>query len=1037
MSNLGALQYSLSSETFADEAECVQRLLDGTQGVEKKRARIFAAATDLVNRIRASDSESSAQEFLYTYGLNTHEGIALMCLAEALLRIPDRVTADRLIQDKFEDTDWGKYLGNSESFFVNASSWGLLLTGKIVNLGRMADENPAALFGKLIAGTGEPVIREALRQAMRFIGTQFVLGESMEEALKKSQESKNRNYRFSYDVLGEGARNSAQAEHYFHAYCAAITAIGKHNKAKNLMDAASISLKLSALHPRYQLVTESRVMGELLAKLKEIITLAMRMGVSVSIDAEEAARFDIELELFSRLFGDPAFKGFDGIGFVLQAYQRRAFNAVDYLAALAKDNKKRMPLRLVKGAYWDTEIKNAQVLGLPTYPVFTQKEHTDVSYMACAEKIIRHTDWFYPQFGTHNALTVAAIRELMGEKKNTYEFQRLHGMGKNLHDLVIQDVPCRIYAPVGRHEDLLPYLMRRLLENGANSSFVNMLMDKKTPVQELLKDPIEETRKRGITANPDLPEPHAIYSDRNNSPGYDLGIKVMLHKLKNDITEFKDCFWQALPTYKDGKDASNKENVTEPANNSNAAGYVVKEKVENVGAIVSTASEAFIEWQRVSVEKRAEIIEKFGRKLLENEAEAIALIMREAGRTLPDAISEVREAIDFCNYYAACARKLFGTDMKLEGPTGEYNSLHFAGRGIFVCISPWNFPLAIFTGQVVAALVTGNCVVAKPSEQTPLIAAFAVRLLHECGIPKDVLFLVPGSGRVIGSELTKDERIAGVVFTGSTETARHINRTLAARDSTIAVLIAETGGQNCMIVDSSALLEQVTDDVIASAFGSAGQRCSALRVLYVQEDVADTLIALLAGAMQELKVGNPFLDPSVDVGPVIDKKARDGLVAHIEKMKKSAKLLAAAPLDQETAAQGTYVAPHMFEIKSISELTREVFGPVLHVIRYKAKDLAKVCDEVNSTGYGLTFGLQSRIEDNVDLVKDRIHAGNIYVNRSMIGATVGVQPFGGEGLSGTGPKAGGPHYLLRFVSERTVTVNTAAIGGNIELLFKK
>ncbi len=1034
MGTIEQLQSAISSHAFADEQQCVQSLLSTLETMEEKRPAIFKRASDLVTRIRAAGAGTGVEAFLHTYGLDTREGIAVMCLAEALLRIPDPSTAGRLIEDKFENTEWSRYLGTSESFFVNASSWGLLLTGKVVNLGALPEEKPAALIGKLISHTGAPVIREALKQSMRFIGTQFVLGEDIEEALKKSAASAKKGYRFSYDILGEGARNRQQAEAYVNAYRHAITAIGKHSKAKTLMEAPSISLKLSALHPRYQQVNEERVMKELLPRLIEIVEIAMKSGISVSIDAEEATRLDVELKLFRKLFNDRIFRDYEGISFVLQAYQKRAFHVVDYLVDLSREARRRMPLRLVKGAYWDSEIKNAQVLGLPSYPVFTRKEHTDVSYMACAQKIIGNSDRFYPQFATHNALTVASIIELAGNRRNAFEFQRLHGMGEQLHDQVARDVPCRIYAPVGRHEDLLAYLIRRLLENGANTSFVNLLMDKEKPLSELLEDPIEHVKKQGGAQNPMTPDPVKLYSDRRNSKGFDPGNANMLQELNAKLAEFRDCFWQAEPTF---TGTGEKKTVTEPADRSRITGYALKEKTENVEKTIAAAKAAFATWHKVPVEERGRIIEKFAKLLEKNQFEAMAVIMREGGKNISDAIAEVREAIDFCHYYSLQARRIIAREEVLEGPTGERNTLQLAARGVFACISPWNFPLAIFTGQVVAALVTGNTVIAKPAEQTPLIAAFAVRLLHEAGIPKDVLHLMPGSGRTIGSELTKSEHIAGVVFTGSMETAHLINRTLAARNAPIAVFIAETGGQNCMIVDSSALLEQVTDDVITSAFGSAGQRCSALRVLYVQEDVADNLISLVSGAMQELKVGNPFFDPSIDVGPVIDEGARKGLLEHIEKMKKSARLLATTPLASEVAAKGTFVTPHMFEIKSIRELTQEVFGPALHVIRYKAKDLARICDEINSTGYGLTFGLESRIEDNVDLVKDRIHAGNIYVNRSMIGATVGVQPFGGEGLSGTGPKAGGPHYLLRFVTERTLTVNTAAIGGNLELLSKK
>ncbi len=994
---------NLSAAAFTDEPQAVQLLLKEVEPLEPLRNAILTRAAGFVQEIRAKGG-NGVEAFLGTYGLDTREGIAVMCLAEALLRIPDRNTADKLIHSTFENTQWAKYLGSSDSFFVNASSWGLMLTGAVTQLGSLPQESPTALLGKIVSRLGEPIVREALKQAMRHMGTQFVLGESIEDALINASEGGEKGIRYSFDMLGEGARTHAQAEGYLAAYRHAISAIGKQSVP--LMEAPSISVKLSALHPRYSLVKEKRAMDELLPRIKEILLLAAQAGISVSLDAEESARLDLELTLYSHLLRDPALKSYDGIGFVLQAYQKRSLHVLNWLVQLCHETGRRIPLRLVKGAYWDSEIKQAQILGLPSYPVFTRKEHTDVSYLACARKMLQHPECFYPQFATHNALTISAILEMAGD--TPFELQRLHGMGEALHAQLLKQAPCRVYAPVGRHEDLLAYLIRRLLENGANTSFVHKLLGEDTPIETLLADPIAASKARGGSAADTLPPPLSLYSDRQNSRGLDLGNLAMLEDVLKDIAPHLSRPLSALPENADSK---------------------------AMDAAISKAVQTSTNWQSAGAEKRAQIIENAATLLESNRAELIGLLVREAGKTLPDAIAELREAVDFCRYYAAQGRKLMGEGISLQGPTGEHNRLQLVARGVFACISPWNFPLAIFTGQVVAALVTGNTVLAKPAQQTPRIAALAVKLLHDAGVPKDALHLLTGDGGTIGTALTKDERINGVVFTGSMETARRINRTLAARAGAIVPFIAETGGQNCMVVDSSALPEQVCDDVILSAFGSAGQRCSALRVLYVQEEIADKLITLISGAMQELSIGNPA-HAATDVGPVIDEGAQVALLAHITQMKSSAKLIATAPPPAASLPGRHFVLPHLFEIKSIRELSGEVFGPVLHVIRFKASEWGGIMQEINSTGYGLTSGLQSRIEQNVTEFTTRVHAGNVYVNRSMTGAVVGVQPFGGEGLSGTGPKAGGPFYLQRFVTERTVSINTAAIGGNVELLAK-
>jgi RHH-type proline utilization regulon transcriptional repressor/proline dehydrogenase/delta 1-pyrroline-5-carboxylate dehydrogenase len=1065
-SSLPSLQHDISSRAFMDEAEALKTLIESLEPVSGMEAAIKSRAEALVKDLRKA-SGAGVEAFLHEYGLDTREGIAVMCLAEALLRIPDATTANRLIRDKLEGGEWEKYVGESDSFFVNASSWGLLLTGKVIDLG--SEDKPSNIIGKLVSKFGEPVIREALKKAMRVIGGQFVLGEDVDAALDRSSSWLGQGYRFSYDILGEGARSDAQALHYVESYRHAITQIGAYAKNKTLYEAPGISVKLSALHPRYQFAKQERVLKELLPRLREILLAAKEHGITVSIDAEEATRLDIELILFSEIFADPAFTGWNGIGFVLQAYQKRAFYVIDYLRALAEKHHRIMPLRLVKGAYWDSEVKWAQVGGLPGYPVFTRKEHTDVSYLACANKILAAKGCFYPQFATHNARTVATIEALAKHyhvKPGDFEFQRLHGMGEKLHGRVVETHPCRIYAPVGPHKDLLAYLIRRLLENGANTSFVNLLMDENVSLSDLLADPVEKTAKNFLpleggggesqtsrwgshstATDPhpslplsggglSLPLPHSLYGTaRKNSAGLDLGNLTMMEKLEQQLASFNDARWSGEPMLAEATRESGWRDVNEPANLSRTTGKARSASKEDLSVAIEYAEKAFPRWAATPVSERARILNLAADKLEANSGELIALLSREAGKTISDGIAEVREAADFCRYYAAEAVKLM-TPENLVGPTGESNRLAAHPRGIFGCISPWNFPLAIFTGQVVAALATGNCVLAKPADQTTLIAACAVALLHEAGIPKDVLQLVPGPGRVIGNGMVEDNRINGIVFTGSMETARTINQTLAKRDGAIPVLIAETGGQNCMVVDSSALIEQAIDDIILSAFGSAGQRCSALRVLYVQDDIADQLMELLAGAMQELKLGYP-LELATDIGPVIDGSARKSLYAHIERMQQEARLVATAPIAPEMATQGYFVAPHAFEIQSIKQLPNEVFGPVLHIIRFKASELEKVASDINSTGFGLTFGLQSRIEDHVRFFTTHIKAGNMYINRSMTGAVVGVQPFGGEGLSGTGPKAGGPLYLSRFVTERTVTVNTAAIGGNLALLSGK
>lgn len=983
-----------------DEGVVVQRLLDAVQPAVNAMPRIMERARILAQRTRETGAGGGIEAFLQEYGLGTREGVAVMCLAEALLRIPDPATADRLIADTFRETEWDSHLGHSDSLFVNASTWGLILTGKVMNLGA---EKPSSLLRGLARRYGEPVIREALRKAMRIVGGQFVMGETIEDAVKNAATLEKRGCTLSFDMLGEGARNQRQADAYFDAYRHAIEVLGRnapHNV--ELAQRRGISVKLSGLHPRYHLTQEARLHGDLLPRLKTLVRMARDNHLTLSIDAEEANRLDINLRLFAALCADPELKGYDGLGYVLQAYQKRAYAVIDRLAELASERGCTMPVRLVKGAYWDSEIKSAQVLGLESYPVFTRKEHTDVSYLACAAKLLEHGDTFFPQFATHNAHTAAAVMELAAGRP--FELQRLHGMGEALYKQLEGQVPVRIYAPVGRHEDLLAYLIRRLLENGANTSFVHALADKQLPLEALVADPIVRARLHNGSSAPHIPLPGQLYgADRHNSQGFDLGYAEHKERLESALARFDGQAWPMPPV----SDARQVDNAMEKA------------------------QAAFDGWNTTPVTQRAILLEAVADALEANREEAYALCLHEASKILPDAIAEVREAADFCRYYAARSRDLMAGDTLLPGPTGERNTLQLSGRGVFVCISPWNFPLAIFVGQVAAALVTGNCVVAKPADQTPRISAFAVKLMHKAGIPEAVLQLLYGNGRELGEALVAHPHTAGVVFTGSTATARAIYRNLAGKTGPIVPLIAETGGQNCMVIDSSALLEQAVDDVIVSAFGSSGQRCSALRVLYVQEEVADKFLALLSGAMQEYRLGEP-LRLDTDFGPVIDATALERLQQHVTDLEKQgAKRVAAIPFP--SGLEGFYFAPCAFEIPNIHILRGEVFGPVLHVVRWKSTELDKVIAEVNSTGYGLTFGIQSRIKSTIDSIRG-VRAGNIYVNRSMIGAVVGVQPFGGEGLSGTGPKAGGPHYLSRFVLERTLSVNTAAIGGNVELL---
>jgi RHH-type transcriptional regulator, proline utilization regulon repressor / proline dehydrogenase / delta 1-pyrroline-5-carboxylate dehydrogenase len=1019
-----------------DETEAMAELIDIARLPEDADAAVLAQAADLVRRVRErARNQSAVESFMREYDLSSEEGVLLMCVAEALLRIPDAETADRLIRDKLGDAAWDTHLGKSSSLFVNASTWGLLLTGKLVSLGEETQRNFLGAIKRLVARTGEPVIRLAVRQAMRIMGHQFVMGRTIDEALDRSLDKEGRAYRHSFDMLGEAALTQADADRYYRAYEAAIDRIGARGPYADIYAAPSISVKLSALHPRYEVGKRARVLQELTPRVLRLAQLARARGFALTIDAEEADRLELSLEIIGRVFRDSSLAGWDGFGLAVQAYQKRAPFVLDWLAAQCRAAGRKMCVRLVKGAYWDSEVKRAQVDGHSGFPVFTRKPNTDVSYLACARRLFDYHDAIYPQFATHNAHTIAAIRHYA--QGRAFEFQRLHGMGADLYAEVVGadklGLPCRVYAPVGSHEDLLPYLVRRLLENGANTSFVNRIVDESQEIGDIIKDPVGVVVDFESKSHPRIDTPARLYGQqRNNSMGVNLANDNELHQLAAQVNAAIRP-WRAEPLIPGYRSAVQPAPVSDPSDRRRQVGSWIATEAAGVAKALDNAVAAQAGWDQTPAAARAKILEHAADQMEARMPEFIALCTREAGKTIADGVAEVREAVDFLRYYAALARKLMTTPETLPGPTGELNQLSLHGRGVFVCISPWNFPLAIFIGQVAAALVTGNAVIAKPAEQTNLVAHTAVKLLHDCGIPESVLQLTPGTGANVGALLTQDPRVVGVVFTGSTETARLINRTLAARETAIPVLIAETGGQNALIADSSALPEQLVKDAINSAFGSAGQRCSAARVLFVQEDIADKVLGMLAGAMEELIVGDPGL-LSTDVGPVIDDRARAVLEKHSERMNQEARLIKQVGLDAEKTAHGTFFAPRAYEIPSLATLKREVFGPVLHVLRFSGKDIDGVIRQINDTGYGLTLGVHSRIDSTIEKISKGVRAGNCYINRNMIGAVVGVQPFGGEGLSGTGPKAGGPHYLLRFITERTLTVNTTAAGGNASLL---
>ncbi|AUC98956.1 bifunctional proline dehydrogenase/L-glutamate gamma-semialdehyde dehydrogenase [Bradyrhizobium sp. SK17] len=982
-----------------DDATIAGRLRHDARLGAEAEARVDRTATRLIEAIRANDDPlGGVEDMLREFALSTKEGLALMVLAEALLRVPDARTADQFIEDKLGQGDFVNHETKSSAFLVNASAWALGVSARVIQPG----ETPQGTIGRLTKRLGAPAVRAATRQAMRLMGSHFVLGETIEAALARAQSHASRGSRYSFDMLGEGARTADDASRYFESYARAIEAIGKAAGNHPLPDRPGISVKLSALHPRFEAVSHARVMNELVPQLIDLARRAKAYDLNFTVDAEEADRLELSLDVIAAAFADPSLAGWNGFGLAIQAYQKRATAVIDYVDALTRALDRRMMVRLVKGAYWDTEIKRAQERGLDGYPVFTRKAMTDLNYVACARKLLALRPRLFPQFATHNALTVATILELSGDP-TSFEFQRLHGMGEALYAQLGQDRPeiaHRTYAPVGSHRDLLAYLVRRLLENGANSSFVALAADNRVSITDLLRRPAEIIGHDGNASHAGIPLPVDLYRpQRANSHGIELGERAGLRALTSAIAAARKT----------------------------APGTAATSTTEQADAAVAAARQGFRAWNSTPAAQRAAILDKAADLLEQRRAHFLALLQGEGGKTIDDALSEVREAIDFCRYYAALGQKLFGKGETMPGPTGESNVLELHGRGAFVAISPWNFPLAIFLGQVTAALMAGNAVIAKPAEQTPRIAAEAVALLHQAGVPQTALHLVQGDGAV-GAALVKHPAIAGVVFTGSTEVARSINRTLAAKDGPIVPLIAETGGINAMIVDATALPEQVADDVVTSAFRSAGQRCSALRLLFVQDDVADRMIEMIAGAARELKIGDPA-DVSTHIGPVIDAEAKQRLDAHIARMKQQARVHLAGE-----APAGTFVAPHIFELSAASELREEVFGPILHVVRYRAERLGDVLAAIEATGFGLTLGIHSRIDDTIEQVIDRLQVGNIYVNRNMIGAVVGVQPFGGSGLSGTGPKAGGPHYLTRFATEQTITINTAAAGGNAALM---
>ena len=1033
---------AVNAARFADEATLRAQAVAALGFDDPTRSAVLARARGWVSALRRDGRRSLLDRFLGEFGLSSREGVALMCLAEAALRIPDEQTLDDLIRDQLAGTEWRSRDGHG-SLFVNASTWALMLTGRFLETppdGADPDSGLLADLRRRVQRSGEPLVRNALRQAMNILGQQFVMGRDIDGALARAARGDAARERHSFDMLGEAARTAADAETYFERYLQAIEAVGRAATVRGAdagpETAPGVSIKLSALHPRFEAAQWAGTRAPLLERTLTLARAAAAHNIGLTIDAEEAARLDPQLDLLAALCAEPALAGWDGLGVAVQAYQRRALAVVALLGELSERHQRRLMVRLVKGAYWDTEIKLAQQQGLPGYPVFTRKVNTDLCWLACARRLFALAPRIYPQFATHNAHSIAAV--LAMAQGQAFELQRLHGMGEALYAEVERDsaAACRAYDPVGSHRDLLPYLVRRLLENGANSSFVHRIADADEPVERVVADPLSSAAAQPQAQHPRIPAPRDLYRpERANSAGIDLSDPDALARLYAAMAEGDGPGHQAaaLIAGRAGSGpATPPRALHAPHDRRLQVGTVSDGGSDAIAEAVTVADAAAPDWARTPAEERAACLECAADGLETALGELVALCCREAGKTIPDGIAEVREAADFLRYYAARARALFAAPQVLAGPTGESNQLSLHGRGVFACISPWNFPLAIFTGQLGAALAAGNSVVAKPAEQTPLIAARAVAILHAAGIPPAVLGLVPGDGPGAGAPLVADPRITGVAFTGSVAAARSINRALAERDGPIVPLIAETGGQNAMVVDSSALTEQAVADIVQSSFQSAGQRCSALRVLFVQEEAAERTLRMLAGAMEALRIGDPW-DIATDVGPVIDDEAKQRLDQHCARMDREARLIHRCSLPA-AAAHGTFVAPAVYELARLEQLTEEVFGPILHLIRYPAGGLDAVLEAINATGYGLTFGVHSRIDERIRRLTARVRAGNQYVNRNMIGAVVGVQPFGGEGLSGTGPKAGGPHYLPRFAVERALSVNTAAAGGNAALL---
>ncbi len=1020
---------------FADEEAHLEAVLARVPLSAGLRVTAVRRGRDFVEIARARGRKKGMMEsFLEEFGLSNSEGLALMCLAEALLRVPDADTRDDLIVEKIRSGDWSAHKGQSDSWLINASTWGLMLTGKVIGPPRAAMSGAGKFVQGLVRGSGEPVIRAAMMQAMRIMGEQFVLGRTVKEALKRGKRmvKAGEAAHFSFDMLGEGARTQADATRYFETYRRGIAIVADwENTATAPEDKSGISVKLSALHPRYEAVNQPRVMAELYPKILALCEDAAKANINLCLDAEEADRLVLSLKILERLMREPSLGDWTGLGLAVQAYQKRAEQVIERLAATARDTGRRLMVRLVKGAYWDSEIKHAQVEGYPNFPVFTTKHGTDTNYLACARTMLQASPDIYAQFATHNAHSLAAVELIAAEEGvEAYEFQRLHGMGEALYDATEAGQRVRIYAPVGAHEDLLPYLVRRLLENGANTSFVHSFLDPDVPVEQVVEDPISKV-EIGPRRHARIPTPPRLYGDhRRNSAGLDLSQRSARDAIVAAMTNMRESPVIAAGPIIAGETLSGGgAAITVPFATDIVLGTVREASPDDIATALDVATSYQPQWDAVGGAKRGGILLAMADTMEAEAPRLIALMAREAGKTLADGVAEVREAVDFCRYYGAQAQAEFETPVRLPGPAGETNHLSLHGRGVFACISPWNFPLAIFAGQIAAALAAGNCVVAKPAEQTPLIAFEVVKLFHKAGLPGAALHLLTGRGETVGATLCADPRVAGVCFTGGTDTARLINQTLAQRDGPIIPLIAETGGLNAMFVDTTALREQVIDDIIVSAFGSAGQRCSALRLAFLPNDTADMLIEGLQGAMDELALGDPG-QPDTDVGPVIDGEAEAALSAHIARMAKEATIL--KQLIVPTG--GHFFGPALVELSSLDQIARETFGPVLHILRYDPDNIGELGAALQAKGYGLTLGVHSRLERFVAAVRGACPVGNTYVNRTIIGAVVGVQPFGGEGLSGTGPKAGGPHYLHRFAVERVVTVNITAQGGDPELL---